>query len=591
MTKPVLIFDCEIYKDYFLAAFRNVSTGNVTCLEMYDGQPFDVELCRKILAKNTIVSFNGNGFDFPVLYSVLKHKSNEIAKKVCDYIIAGGYKPWHCESQFDFKISTTVDHIDIIEVAPGRASLKAYGGRLHTKKMQDLPIDPSDSIAPEQRELLREYCGNDLRVTQELYEYLAPQIALRETMSKTYGIDLRSKSDAQIAEHVIKSEVEKITGNKVSKTSDKPKPFKYKPPAFIKFDTELLQNVLKVVEAETFYVADSGKVLLPEAIKNLAITIGTSTYTMGVGGLHSTEECQSYKSELGYVLRDFDVASYYPAIILQAGLYPKALGQTFLKVYKTIVTERLAAKASGDKVKADSLKITINGGFGKFGSQYSVLYSPDLLIQTTITGQLALLMLIERLSSEFVQVISANTDGIIVRHHEKYNDEVNGIVAAWGKATGFDTEETSYYGVFSRDVNNYIALKNPKGYKLKGAYTPAGLMKNPTNEICVDAVVAFLTHGTPIEETVHGCKDIRKFVTIRQVKAGAMKDGEYIGRVVRFYYSRLAFGHLEYKINGYRVPRSEGAEPLMELPDALPCDINFDWYVTEAYKILKEIGV
>jgi hypothetical protein len=52
------------------------------------------------------------------------------------------------------------------------------------------------------------YCHNDLQVTRILYDELKPQIALREQMSKQYGLDLRSNSDAQIAENVIKHELE-----------------------------------------------------------------------------------------------------------------------------------------------------------------------------------------------------------------------------------------------------------------------------------------------------------------------------------------------------------------------------------------------
>ena len=69
-----------------------------------------------------------------------------------------------------------------------------------------------------------------------------------------------------------------------------------------------------------------------------------------------------------------------------------------MNIYQSIVKRRLEAKAKGDTVTADSLKITVNGSFGKFGSKYSFLYSPDLLINTTLTGQLTLLMLIEMIT-------------------------------------------------------------------------------------------------------------------------------------------------------------------------------------------------
>ena len=55
---------------------------------------------------------------------------------------------------------------------------------------------------------MREYCHNDLHTTKILYDAIKPQIALREQMSEQYNIDLRPKSDAQIAECIIKHELE-----------------------------------------------------------------------------------------------------------------------------------------------------------------------------------------------------------------------------------------------------------------------------------------------------------------------------------------------------------------------------------------------
>ena len=92
--------------------------------------------------------------------------------------------------------------------------------------------------------------------------------------------------------------------------------------------------------------------------------------------------------------------------------------QISLAEYEKIYTERLAAKASGDKTTSETLKISLNGTFGKLASRYSVLYSPDLMLAVTLTGQLTLLMLIERLEKLGVETLSANTDGIAVRYDQ-----------------------------------------------------------------------------------------------------------------------------------------------------------------------------
>jgi hypothetical protein len=53
-------------------------------------------------------------------------------------------------------------HFDIQEPAPAvMISLKLYGGRLHSKKLQDLPIDPHATLTKDQTEILRKYCVND----------------------------------------------------------------------------------------------------------------------------------------------------------------------------------------------------------------------------------------------------------------------------------------------------------------------------------------------------------------------------------------------------------------------------------------------
>ena len=156
-------------------------------------------------------------------------------------------------------------------------------------------------------------------------------------------------------------------------------------------------------------------------------------------------------------------------------LYPSHIGSDFLTVYKGLVDKRIKAKREGNKVVNEALKVTINGSFGKFGSRWSALYGPNLLIQTTVTGQLSLLMLIEALELSGISVVSANTDGIVIYCHKRNQAVLNQIVGDWEAATGFNTEETEYTAIYSRDINNYLAIKSDGSYKAKGAYADADL--------------------------------------------------------------------------------------------------------------------
>ena len=265
--KPTLIFDIEIYRNYLLVSFLNVATGNVRHLEAHGSQTLDTATLRAILRSYRLVSFNGNHFDMPLIAAALADYTVAEIKAIANKIILNNMKPW----QLDLDMPEC-DHIDLIEVAPGVASLKIYGGRLHCPKLQDLPIEPEASITPSQRPLLRQYCENDLRTTLALFRKLEPQIALRETMGAEYGIDLRSKSDAQIAEAVIRHEVEKRMGTRLQKQDPfrfAGETFQYKAPRFIEFRTAILQGVLRTVTDATFTIASNGTVQMPKAIANL----------------------------------------------------------------------------------------------------------------------------------------------------------------------------------------------------------------------------------------------------------------------------------------------------------------------------------
>ncbi len=603
-----LAYDTECYPNYWLASFQSLMSGKVVDFELRPGQALNIPKLLWIMENFCTVGFNSWDYDVPLTALALAGKSNSQLFNATERIILQGERPGNILRSYKVK-KLKIDHIDLIEVAPLRASLKIYSGRLHAKRMQDLPFVPGTILSPEQQAIVRWYCVNDLSNTGLLHNELKEQIALRETMGKEYDVDLRSKSDAQVAEAVIAHEVEKLNGARPQRAQIEPGTcFKYRVPPFIQYASATMQWTLDLVRSANFYVGADGTVGMPLELKDLGIPIAGGVYRMGIGGLHSSEQKACYRADENILLLDRDVASYYPAIILNQGLFPQHLGINFLRVYQQLVTRRLQAKHAGNKIVADSLKITINGSFGKLGSPYSVLYSPDLLIQVTITGQLALLMLIERFELAGLQVVSANTDGVVIRCPVSRQADMEAIVKGWEADTKFETEETRYKFILSRDVNNYIAIKekggDPKGRylderlgcKTKGAYCERGsagnsrLSKNPTALISSDAVLAFLTEGTPITQTVRACRDITRFVAVRTVKGGAVKDGVYLGKSIRWYYAAGEEGEIVYVSNGNKVPRSEGAKPLMDLPETFPEDVDYEWYETEADEILQEIG-
>ena len=83
--------------------------------------------------------------------------------------------------------------------------------------MRDLPYEPDRYLTEAEIVEVDEYCGNDLAVLESLFDALQPQVEQRETLGKRYGLDLRSKSDAQVAEAVLKRRCEQVIGQRIYK--------------------------------------------------------------------------------------------------------------------------------------------------------------------------------------------------------------------------------------------------------------------------------------------------------------------------------------------------------------------------------------
>ena len=80
-----------------------------------------------------------------------------------------------------------------------------------------------------------------------------------------------------------------------------------------------------------------------------------------------------------------------------------------------------------------------------------------------------------------------------------------------------------------------------------------------------------------------------KFLSIRTVKGGAVWNNEYLGRVVRWYHSSDG-ASIHYKINGNKVPKTDGSTPLMQLQGKLSFNLDKQWYEDECISILDSLG-
>lgn len=566
LKKQHAIFDIEIigkYKPVFLVCVKIIETQETFAFWQHKRGDLKRFLALVDQEHLTWVSFNGIKFDAPLIAAWINGRDANMLKMICMKIVDERMMPWE-----SYKLAgmdgLKFDHIDLIEVAPGvMTSLKTYAGRMDYPSMVDLPFHHDDDLTPAQCKVLEAYCKNDLGVTEALFHRLKDELALRAAMSIEYGMDLRSKSDAQIAEAILKQKT------KIGKTSPLHQPYvEYRVPDFIRTTNPQINALIEKLEDEKFFIDSvTHSPILPAWLEEPFALHGGS-YQVGIGGLHSKHDKQvCHLASDDYLISDIDAEAYYPTTILNCGLVPKMggnKGDAFIAAYREIYERRREAKRIAKegqrqidllrenpkglthkdvkkeylrlvevvqvaKSAAQSLKIAQNGAYGKLGSIYSPFYSPDLMLAVCLTGQLNLLCLIDTLSRlRGVSVLSANTDGIMVGYKASMRDKVLAVVTKSGKQTGFNYEETRYAKAALKDVNNYIAIGLDGYVKSKGLYAPAGLQKNPTAPVCSQAAAEYLKNGTRPEKFIAKQKKLEPFLAIRNVKGGGIQHTKFV---------------------------------------------------------------
>jgi hypothetical protein len=214
------------------------------------------------------------------------------------------------------------------------------------------------------------------------------------------------------------------------------------------------------------------------------------------------------------------------------------------------------------------------------------------MIAITITGQLTLLSLIEKLEAVGVTTLSANTDGIALGGSRVAMERVLTVVGDFETMSGFEFEYTPYRVLAMKDVNNYIAVKRNRKVKAKGIYAQQSLSKNPNAQVCSEAVSEWLANGTPFMDTIQA-SSIEGFLSARSVTGGGAQGSVFLGRVVRWYNSTdKSLPPLTYVKNGNKVPKTDGARAYMVIDKSgeLPDDLDYQWYYKEAISIATNVG-
>jgi hypothetical protein len=524
-------YDIEVFPNFFSATFLNADNETDTQVFVIANKRNDIHEFVKFLDQElTLIGFNNIMYDGAVMHFIIEsYKENnkitpsklnpqifEFSSNLInsDHMMFDNKTRKH-QKPDDVKYKQ-IDLMKLMAFDKTGTSLKQISINLLWHKVQDLPLPYDHIVQPFEYKIILDYNMNDVLITQKLYKSLSSQLELREKLSEEYGVDLMSASDSKMADVILEDLYCKqmgVTPKDVRNLRTKRESVSLRDciGKNIEFKTNILKRIKREIEEKVVHFEDNYKYKKTVKFANVA-------YELGVGGLHSVDFPIIFTSDENTRIVDADVSSYYPSIMINNNFYPEHLDPRFVDILRHITKERLEAKKNKDTIKADSLKITINSIFGKLGSDTFWLYDPKKLLSVTVSGQLYLLMLIESLVLEGIEVVSANTDGIVSRIPKHLEDKFKEVCNWWQQKTEFGLEYTDYSAYYRSDVNNYVVVKPDGKTKEKGRYLKeVNLKKGYKYPIVPTALYNYFVKKIPVMQTLKECENIMDFCVSQKV--------------------------------------------------------------------------
>ena len=515
----LIVYDVEVFCEDWLVIFKDIETGKYTCVHN------DNEELKECISEDCIyIGFNSKHYDQFIIKSICCGFTPQEVKQVNDFIIGGG-QGWECPMLRDFFFR--FNNVDIKDDMQMGLSLKAIEGHLGLSVEEStVPFDIDRPLTEEELKETAKYCIHDVDTTEKLVELRKDYLKNKIHIGKLAGLDevkAMGMTNAKLTAALLKAE---------QKPHDDERKYVYPPNLKREYiPQEVFDFFDRMYDPEI-----SDKELFSD---KQTFSIGDCPGVVGYGGIHAAIPNYFFVESEDRVIRNKDVASYYPHLMTLCGYTSRNIPSA--KVFEDVLETRMKAKASGDKATANALKLVVNTTYGALLNKYNDLFDPLMGRSVCITGQLFLMELAQHLYADIpdLKIVQLNTDGIMVECDRKYLSKLDEICDEWQSRTGFELEEDAVVRIAQKDVNNYVEVQEGGKAKSKGGYLVRGISTvgafNINNNACIvaAAVKEYLVNGVPVEDTINGCNDIFQFQLI--AKAGVkyreayhLVDGEKV---------------------------------------------------------------
>ena len=611
----IVVYDIEVFPNCFHCTCRDTEDNRLYCFEISERKNQLTELVDFFYYKNDgqrmFCGYNN------------KHYDDVIINYIIDYYYRLSLVPYSriCQSLFNlsdaivnseegdiskfkrWKYANYFESMDLLTLqfsSKLRVGLKEMQITMHYRNVQEYDGDFSSPLPLEDFQKMIGYNINDVDSTTELLNRLSKDIALRSFIEEEYGINAYSMDSVKFGETLLAKKYCEVTGISKKQLEEMRSPMDYIPLKdvilpFITYKNPKLQEVLEEMKEQIVYSKERKGYEKQFVLSN-------TTLSIGVGGIHSINKPKIYVPKENEYIGHADVASMYPSFIVQYKWIPRHLGEEFWQVYAGIYHERIEAKHSGQKLKSDALKLTLNSVTGKMQQETSWMYDPFSVFKIRINGQLVLLMLVDRLLELGCEIIQVNTDGVMYVAKKDVYDGIGEAIKEVEDITKLSFETDRYEAFYQYAVNDYFGVvdgwsksHDPKLIERKGMFiTENRLGKGMAPVIIPKAVINYFLTKEPVANFIKKQTDIKDFLMTQRVdrKFKVVHGSTPVQRISRYYASTN--GEYLFKEDGVdkvsNMLTKSGVTILNEFDD-LPIEcrkINYRYYISEASKIIAD---
>lgn len=524
----MLFYDFEVFKHDWL----------VVCIDVTKKKEYviinstnELRALYEENRKDIWVGFNNRHYDQYIMKGILLGMN---PKQISDFIVIQGGEGWQFSKAFN-RISMI--NYDVMPNPP--IGLKTLEGFLGSNiKETEVRFDIDRPLTQKEIQQTIFYCRHDVEQTIKIFLEKVDEFNAMHEIVRSFRLPLSciGDSEARITAKVLgcqkqnfddEFEVEFLPCIRLKKYQYVMDWFK--------------QNLSEIRDTISFNreLAASGQGRPPdeEMLKrdfykkrSLTTMIAGIPHTFGFGGLHGAPDEPIHTTGAIYHV---DVGNYYPSFLLAHGFVTRAAtNDNYNLVYQTrkamkkkqIRFAKLGDKDESRRWKKAQLpyKKLLNALSGGMKDKTNPAYDPRNNNIMCINGQLLMLDLIEHMEViPGFELIQTNTDGLIVKipDTDEAFEMLDDICWEWEMRISTDKcsillELDSIREIYQKDVNNYLWIDADGSVERIGAYVKELSKIDNDLPILNKALVDYMVHKTPVENTINSCDDLIMFQKI-----------------------------------------------------------------------------